>query len=216
MSQVFKPSADTTLRVAFLGVLSFAALSLAAWHAGLSSQPQVGQPVAQPVPFSHKHHVGEVGLDCRYCHTSVEDSSFAGLPPTTTCMTCHSQLFQTAPMLAPIRASLTEHRPIHWRRVHQLPDFVYFNHRIHVHKGVGCSTCHGRVDRMPLTWRAAPLTMGWCLDCHRDPERYLRPRDQVLAMDWQPPPDQRDRGKRLAARYAIHPARLSDCSVCHR
>ncbi len=172
--------------------------------------------MVQPVLFSHKHHVGEVGLDCRYCHVSVEVSSFAGIPPTSTCMTCHSQLFRTVPMLAPVRDSLAWDRSLRWKRVHVLPDFVYFNHGIHVHQGVGCSTCHGPVDRMQLTYRAKPLTMGWCLDCHRAPERYLRPREEVFDMNWRPPRNQLSVGRALAAQYGIKTARLSDCSVCHR
>jgi hypothetical protein len=216
MSQVFRPSADWVLRLAVSGILLVSIGALVAWHQSLASQPPVGQPVEQPVPFSHKHHVSEVGLDCRYCHTSVESSNFAGIPPTTTCMTCHSQLFRTVPMLAPVRRSLAQDQPLHWKRLHQLPDFVYFNHSIHVLKGVGCETCHGPVDEMQLTYRAEPLTMRWCLRCHRAPERYLRPRDHVFDMDWKPQQDQLTLGRELVTRYGIHTDRLTDCSVCHR
>jgi hypothetical protein len=146
----------------------------------------------------------------------VEDSSFAGFPPTHTCMTCHSQIFRTSPMLAPVRDSLAQDRPIRWTRVHDLPDFAYFDHAIHIHKGIGCSSCHGRVDRMQLTAREKPLTMSWCLDCHRAPEQYLRPSDEVFDMDWHPPGDQLAKGKALLARYRIQTGRMTDCSLCHR
>lgn len=199
-----------------MGVLVVIAGTVIAWHASLATQPRLRQPVDQPVPFSHKHHVGEIGIDCRYCHGSVEDSSFAGLPPTHTCMTCHSRLFDTVPMLEPVRLSLAEDRPLRWRRVHDLPDFVFFDHSAHVRQGVGCVTCHGRVDRMPLTFRVEPLTMRWCLDCHREPWPHLRPREQVFAMDWAPPEDRLALGRRLADAYGIHTERLTDCSVCHR
>ena len=216
MAQIFRPGADLTLRLVVLGTVSAVMVGLVVWHASLGSGPGVEAPVDQPVPFSHQHHVAEVGLDCRYCHTSVEESSFAGFPPTHTCMTCHSQLFRTSPMLAPARDSLAQDRPMRWIRVHDLPDFAYFDHAIHIHKGVGCSSCHGPVDRMQLTYRDKPLTMRWCLDCHRAPERHLRPRDQVFAMDWHPPADQAAKGKALLAEYRIHSGRMTDCSVCHR
>ena len=168
----------------------------------------------QPVPFSHKHHVSDDGIDCRYCHTSVEQSSFAGLPPTKTCMNCHSQMWAVAPVLEPLRESLRTGRSIAWTRVHDLPDFVYFNHSIHVHNGIGCSTCHGRVDKMPITWQAEPLRMQWCLDCHRNPARYVRPRDQVFNMAYQPPRNQDVVGAELVKEYHIQS--LTSCSTCHR
>lgn len=216
MAQIFRRSADWLLKLVVAGgVLAVVAVALA-WRGYVASQPPMGQPVKQPVPFSHKHHVKEVGLDCRYCHTSVETSSYAGIPPTTTCMTCHSQLFRTAPMLAPVRRSLAEGRSLGWNRVHLLADFVYFDHSIHLHQGVGCVTCHGPVDEMQLTYRAEPLTMRWCLECHREPERHLRPREHVFDMDWKPPRDQLRLGRELVARYGIDTSRLADCSVCHR
>jgi hypothetical protein len=171
----------------------------------------------QPVPFSHKHHVSDAGIDCRYCHTSVEVSAVAGLPSTKTCMNCHAQLFNQSPMLEPVRQSFRENKPIKWTKVHDLPDFAYFNHSIHISKGIGCSTCHGRVDQMPLMWQTASLQMEWCLDCHRSPERYVRPKDQVFNMEWQPPPDQIQVGRRLVAEYNIRSAgELTSCSICHR
>ncbi|WP_240759229.1 cytochrome c3 family protein [Lichenicoccus roseus] len=178
---------------------------------------RVGIAPEQPVPFSHKHHVGELGLDCRYCHTGVEASASAGLPPTHTCMTCHSQLWTGAAMLAPVRDSLAHDMPLAWVRVNRLPDYVYFNHSIHVAKGVGCSSCHGAIDRMQLTARAQNLSMQFCLDCHRNPAMRLRNPDQVWNTEWMPPADQAARGKALLAQYHIRSgAQLSDCSVCHR
>jgi hypothetical protein len=160
--------------------------------------------------------VGGLGLDCRYCHTSVEQSPVAGLPPTTTCMTCHSQLYTSAAMLAPVRRSLAEHRPIHWNRVHRLPDYVYFDHSIHIAKGIGCSTCHGDVTQMPLTRQAAPLTMSWCLGCHRNPAPHLRPPSAIFDPHWTTPEDQAERGRKLLAHYLIKTEHLTDCSRCHR
>jgi hypothetical protein len=171
----------------------------------------------QPVPFSHKHHVGGEGFDCRYCHTSVETSAFAGIPPTRTCMNCHSQIWADSPMLEPVRESFKTGKPLEWTRVHDLPEFVYFNHSIHVNKGVGCSTCHGRIDLMPLTWQENTLQMEWCVNCHRDPTQVLRPREEVFNMAWQPPADQASRGAKLAKQYGIQPTQvLISCSTCHR
>jgi hypothetical protein len=169
----------------------------------------------QPVPFSHKHHVGGLAIDCRYCHTSVETSAFAGIPSTETCMTCHSQLWTDAPLLAPVRQSLANNQPLRWNRVHDLPDFVFFNHSIHVSKGIGCTTCHGAVDQMPLIRQEHTLYMKWCLDCHRQPERFIRPRDQVFNMAWQPT-NQLLAGPALVHRYHVNTKQLTDCSMCHR
>ena len=173
---------------------------------------------SQPVPFSHQHHVTGLGIDCRYCHTSVEQSSFAGIPPTKTCMNCHSQIWTNAPMLEPVRASYRTGESLRWTRVNQLPDFVYFNHSIHVTKGIGCSTCHGRVDTMPLMYQVNTLYMQWCIDCHRNPERNVRPRDQVFNPTYETPaPNQEEIGSRLVAEYKIKDARnLTDCATCHR
>lgn len=171
----------------------------------------------QPIQFSHKHHAGDDGIDCRYCHSGVETSAKAGLPPTKTCMNCHSVLFNSAGYLEPVRASYRTDESIHWVRVHRLADYVYFNHSIHVAKGVGCSTCHGQVNQMPLMFQASPLQMSWCLDCHRNPENVLRPHDQVFNMDWKAPADQAEIGKKLAVDYKIRTtAELTSCSTCHR
>ena len=169
---------------------------------------------SQPVPFSHKHHVAGIGIDCRYCHTSVEEAAFAGMPATETCMSCHSQIWADSPMLEPVRASFRTDKSLEWTRVHDLPGFVYFNHSIHVRKGFGCATCHGRVDQMPLAWKANTLHMEWCLDCHRNPELYVRPRAEVFNMAYQPPGDQLTLGRKLVNDYRIR--RLTDCSICHR
>jgi hypothetical protein len=170
----------------------------------------------QPVPFSHEHHVHALGIDCRYCHTSVETEGFAGMPPTYTCMSCHSQIWSDSPMLEPVRVSLRERKPLAWTRVHDLPDFVYFHHGIHVQKGVACVSCHGRVDQMPLAWKEEPMTMEWCLNCHRHPERHLRPKEEVFLMDRVPPRDQPSLGRDLIQRYHIEAEQLTNCSVCHR
>jgi cytochrome c peroxidase len=195
----------------------------------------------QPVPFSHQHHVTGLGIDCRYCHTSVETSSFAGIPPTKTCMNCHSQIWTNAQLLEPVRASYRSGESLQWTRVNQLPDFVYFNHSIHITKGVGCNTCHGPVDQMPLMYQQESLQMEWCLGCHRDPGKNLRPRDQVFNMRYQPPSssspvtvddkkfvDQELLGAFLISKYKVRTGKLmtsdgqvsigdiTSCSTCHR
>jgi hypothetical protein len=216
MAQIFHRSTNTFSRFSIFGAV-FLAGALLWLSAAIGRSPWVTQATVtqlQPIQFSHERHVAGNGLDCRYCHTSVEESAVAGIPPTTTCMNCHTQIFADSPYLEPVRASFRSDRSIEWRRVHDLPDFAYFNHSIHVAKGVGCSTCHGRVDRMPLVWQEASLTMEWCLDCHRNPEKYVRPRDQVFAMDYEPPADQLALGHRLVEEYAIR--RLTSCSACHR
>jgi hypothetical protein len=217
MAQIFSRRFTLLLRLGLLGAgLALAALAVAYRVNARSDAPQ-DDPIEQPVPFSHQHHVRDDGIDCRYCHVSVETSAYAGIPPLATCMTCHSQLFNDAPLLAPLRAAYAGGAPLVWNRVHDLPDFVYFDHGIHVAKGIGCSTCHGRVDRMPLVRRVASLDMQWCLGCHRDPEPYLRPREAIFDMTWHAPPDQRARGAELRKRYALRSTReLTDCSTCHR
>ncbi len=173
-----------------------------------------GTFVRQPVPFSHKHHAGDLGIDCRYCHTSVETSSFAGIPSPSTCMHCHSQMWDGAPMLEPVRHAYASAEPLAWVRVHDLPDYVYFDHSIHIAKGIGCASCHGRMDEMPLTRRQAGLQMVWCLNCHRNPERFVRPREEVFNMSWKPSEPQEALGARLVAEYRIE--KKTDCDTCHR
>ena len=219
MSQIFPRSANAIARMSLIGVLSF--LALAGWivftlmrSSWVTKQDEF---VEQPIQFSHLHHVGGEGIDCRYCHTSVEKSSFAGIPPTKTCMNCHSVLWTNAPILEPVRASLRDDQPIHWIRVNDLPDFVYFNHQIHVRQGVGCATCHGPIDKMPLVYQARTLQMEWCLDCHRAPEKYLRPRDQVFNMAYEAPANQLELGLRLKREYNVATKEhMTSCSICHR
>jgi hypothetical protein len=184
----------------------------------------------QPVPFSHQHHVAAIGIDCRYCHTSVETSGFAGIPPTKTCMNCHSQIWTNAAILEPVRESFRSGKSLVWNRVNDLPDFVYFDHSIHINKGVGCNTCHGAVDRMPLTFNHASLQMEWCINCHRNPAKELRPRDQVFNMRYQKPSeeipvmidgkkftDQMNLGKYLVSAYHLRSVLdITSCNTCHR
>ena len=216
MPQIFHRSTNTIAKVSIFGAVFFIA-GLFGLFDEVNRSPWVTQAhVArdQPIQFSHERHVAGNGIDCRYCHTSVEDSSFAGIPPTKTCMNCHSQIFANSPFLEPVRSSFRTGTSIEWTRVDDLPDFVYFNHSIHLHKGIGCTTCHGPVDRMPLMRQEASLQMEWCLDCHRNPEQYVRPRDAVFRADYVKPPDQTELGRRLIAEYQIQ--KLTSCSTCHR
>lgn len=168
----------------------------------------------QPVEYSHALHAGDLGIDCRYCHFTVEKAAQAALPPTSVCMNCHATIRTTSEKLAPIRESFETGLPVHWVRVHDLPDFAYFNHSAHVNAGVGCKECHGRIDRMDKVWQQERLSMGWCLDCHRDPDRHIRPVAQVTNMAWKPDDDPAELGRRLREEREINPS--TDCSTCHR
>jgi hypothetical protein len=219
MAQIFHRSTNTISRVSIYGaVFILAALGYLGW--AITESPyftDVNVPRQQPVPFSHKHHVTDDGIDCRYCHTSVEKSSFAGIPSTDICMTCHSRLWNNSPMLEPVRMSYQTDKSLEWTRVNALPEFAYFDHSIHIHKGVGCTTCHGPIGEMPLTWRAQTLYMRWCIDCHKHPERYVRRREDVFRADYEPPQDQLALGRRLVKEYKIKDAKqLTDCYTCHR
>ncbi len=216
MAQIFRRSTNTIAKVTVLGAVFIVALIAYLLILVFRSDylTEVNVVREQPVQFSHKHHVSGLGIDCRYCHTSVETSSFAGLPSTDTCMSCHREIWAGSPMLEPVRASFRTNTPLKWTRVHDLPDFVYFDHSIHVAKGVGCGTCHGRVDQMPLMWRENTLLMQWCLNCHRAPERYVRPQSAIFQMDWTPPSNQLEVGRQLV--QANHIRRLTDCDTCHR
>lgn len=217
MAQIFHPSTNTLSKVSIFGAVFILGGVAWVWDAVNRSPYTTRQNVvrSQPVPFSHKHHVAGLGLDCRYCHSSVEESAFAGIPPTKTCMGCHSQVWTEAENLQPVRDSWRSGESIEWTRVYDLPDFVYFDHSIHIAKGVGCASCHGEVDEMPLMWQESPMTMGWCLSCHRDPEPQLRPREHVFDMQWERPATGADElGARLAAEY--HVRSLTNCSICHR
>ena len=221
MAQIFRPSADIWLRLTV--VLVFLAVFAGGFFAtGLARSSYAtgqGWPINQTVPFSHKHHVGELGIDCRYCHVDVERGPKAGIPPTYTCMTCHSQLWTGAPMLAPVRDSLASGQPLVWTRVSKLPGYVYFDHQIHISRGVPCVECHGRVDQMALTYRGHALEMRFCLTCHRNPAPHLKPPDQVTRMDWSDwdaLPAHRLYGPAAMQRFHIDPAKLTNCGVCHR
>lgn len=215
MGQIFHQGIGLYAKLALLGLVIVIGAACFAWRGVVTDPHRIAEPVNQPVPFSHKHHVDDVGLDCRFCHTGVESSAFAGIPPVSTCMTCHSQLFTDAAMLQPVRDSWNGKGELRWNRVNQLPDFVYFNHSIHIAKGVGCESCHGRVDQMPLTRRVATLNMSWCLDCHRAPQNYLRPREHVFDMGWHAE-NQQQLGLDLVRKYQINTSRMTDCSLCHR
>jgi hypothetical protein len=214
MAQIFHRSANTLSRVTIFGAIFIAGLVL--WVVGgIVRSPYFtnqGVQQQQPVQFSHQHHVAGLGIDCRYCHTSVEQSSFAGIPPISTCMNCHSQIWTNAQILEPVRASYASGKPLVWNRVHRLPDFVKFNHSIHVAKGIGCASCHGRVDRMNLMYQASPLTMEWCLSCHRAPEKFVRPKSEVFNMEYRAV-NQKELGPRLVEEYAIR--KMTSCSTCH-
>ncbi len=230
--QIFHRSSNAIARASILAVALIAGLALYVIleldRSPYVTYEKVARP--QPVPFSHQHHVAGLGIDCRYCHTSVENSNFAGIPPTKTCMNCHSQIWTNAALLEPVRDSFRTGHSLVWTRVNDLPDYVYFNHSIHINKGVGCNTCHGPVDRMPLMYNNASLRMEWCLDCHRAPDKYLRPRDQVFNMRYQQPSndqplsldgqeftDQRTLGKYLIQKHNLRTvADITSCSTCHR
>ncbi|MBV9579927.1 MAG: cytochrome c3 family protein [Chloroflexi bacterium] len=216
MAQVFNPSTNSLARVTLWGsllgaVVLFSVLEL---YARSTYATDVGKPVDQPVPFSHQHHVMDDGIDCRYCHTTAESSAFAGIPSTQVCMNCHSEVWAQSPTLQPVFDSFQSGQPIQWNRVTNLPEFVYFDHSAHVTKGVGCSTCHGRVDEMPLTFKTQTMQMSFCLECHEDPKRFVRPEDQVFNMAWTPPADQDTLGQELVQMYHIQ-SKIS-CDTCHR
>ncbi len=232
MSQIFHRSTNSLSRATIFGAV-FIVAALGWLVYAIQGSPYVtyaGVRKPQPVPFSHQHHVTGLGIDCRYCHTSVENSSFAGIPPTKTCMNCHSQIWTNAKLLEPVRASYRSGESLQWTRVNQLPDFVFFNHSIHVTKGVGCNTCHGPVDQMPLMYQAESLQMEWCLGCHRAPQNHLRPRDQVFNMRYQQPSstnpievdgksytDQVALGTALVKKYGVRSVMdITSCSTCHR
>jgi hypothetical protein len=216
MSQIFHHSTNTLSKVSIFGAVFIVAgivwLTLEVNRSSYVTRAHEAR--SQPVPFSHAHHVGGLGVECRYCHTSVDKSAFAGIPPTKTCMNCHSQIWAQSPTLEPVRASLRNDTSIEWVKVHDLPDFAYFNHSAHVNKGVGCSTCHGRVDQMPLVWQEKSLQMEWCLECHRTPERFLRPKSEVYNIAYEPPANQLELGRTLVKDYNVKPQ--VTCTTCHR
>jgi formate-dependent nitrite reductase cytochrome c552 subunit len=233
MAQIFHRSANSLSRLSMLAVVVVVTVLLGvAWEtqrAPFVTYQHVAE--SQPVPFSHQHHNAGLGIDCRYCHTSVEQSSFAGIPPTKTCMNCHSQIWTNAALLEPVRESYRTGKSLMWTKVTYLPDFVYFNHSIHVNKGVGCASCHGPVNKMPLMYQESSMRMEWCLSCHRAPEKFLRPRDQVFNMDYQEPSsahpvqladgskftDQIELGSALKTQYHVRTVEdMTSCNTCHR
>ncbi len=189
-------------------------VTILVWFGFSPKALEVGYQPEQPVPYSHALHVGQLGLDCRYCHTSVEVAAKASIPPTQTCMNCHSNVRTNSEKLIPIRESFATGMPVEWIRVHDLPDYVYFDHSAHVRRGVGCVSCHGRIDTMEVVYKAEPLSMGWCLDCHRNPEQHLRPVEFVTQLDWVPEKDQLALGTELREINDIDPPQ--DCNTCHR
>jgi hypothetical protein len=215
MAQVFKPRSNTYARLslAVVGLLAGGGFHFLYAFNTLAYVTGNREAVEQPVQFSHKHHNGELGIDCRYCHTQVEETAFAGIPPTQICMNCHAQIWKDAPILEPVRASWRTGESLEWTRVHDLADFAYFNHAAHLAKGVGCASCHGDVTQMNLTYSVAPLSMGWCLDCHRNPELAVRPKDKLFDTTWKAD-DQVALGRKLVDEYHVEPR--TDCSTCHR
>lgn len=222
MPQIFHHSTNTLAKLSIFGAVFMLLAAMWVLAEINRSSYNTGQFIEreQPVQFSHKHHVGDDGIDCRYCHTSVETSNSAGMPSTQTCMNCHSQIWADSPYLAPIRESYKTGVPIEWTRVHDLPDYVYFNHSIHVAKGVGCSSCHGQVDNMPLVYQASSLQMEWCLACHREPERFVRPKDKVFDMKWRVENKSNEElaeGRQWVKDYDVKDSRIiTSCSTCHR
>jgi hypothetical protein len=215
LAQIF-PRAINRLPLAIAAVLRRVppAAGAGVWYFFSPQFTDVGYQPTQPVPYSHRLHAGEMGIDCRYCHVTVETSPIANVPPTQTCMNCHRVVLRDSPLLAPIRESAASGRPMRWNRVHKLPDYVYFEHRAHVNAGVGCVSCHGRIDKMDVVEQKQPLSMSWCLDCHRNPQPNLRPHAEITNMNWAPPRDPAVRQKQLAAMRAVSPP--VDCSGCHR
>ena len=222
MPQIFHHSTNFLAKLSIFGTIFILLAAMWVLAEINRSSYNTGQFIErqQPVQFSHKHHSGDDGIDCRYCHTSVEVAASAGMPSTQTCMSCHTQIWADSPYLEPVRESWRTGRPIEWTRVHDLPDYAYFNHSIHVAKGVGCSTCHGRIDEMPAVYQAASLQMEWCLACHRNPEKFVRPKEEVFNMEWRQENRTKEeiaRGGELVKSYHIQDAyTLTSCSTCHR
>jgi hypothetical protein len=216
MPQVFRRSSNTLARVSIAGIVLVAVGAIGLLMAVDRSDynTDVGVAKEQPVMFSHRHHVSGLGIHCAYCHTSVEVSAFAGIPPTHTCMSCHSQIWVNSPMLEPVRESYRTGQSLEWNRVHDLPEFVFFNHSIHLKKGIGCTSCHGPVGEMNLMYKQHSLQMQWCLDCHREPEKFVRPRSEIFNPDYRQPADQAELGRKLVVEYGVR--KLVDCYTCHR
>lgn len=219
MAQFFNKSANNIARISIVAGVVLAGVAGFAYTIIARSSYLTGRYVEkqQPVQFSHKHHVGDDGIDCRYCHQTVETTASAGMPSTQTCMNCHSQLFADQPYLEPVRASFRDNKPIEWERVHDLPEYTYFNHSIHIAKGVGCSTCHGPIDNMPAVYQENTLQMEWCIACHRAPEKFIRPKSEIFNMQWSDGDIDTDEREKLKADYRIRSKEMmTSCSTCHR
>jgi hypothetical protein len=217
LSLVFTPQADAWLRRAAVGLILTAVLGVAGlYYYGPPEYTRVGYAPIQPLPFSHAQHVGQLGMSCLYCHSSVEESPSAKVPPTQTCMNCHQEIKANSPLLAAVRRSWTSGEPIPWVKVHQTPDYVYFNHAVHVRRGIGCVSCHGRIDEMSVVVHDKPLSMGWCLDCHRHPEEHLRPIEEVTNLAWQPSQGRSQRESGLLLKDELRIRAPEQCSGCHR
>ena len=219
MAQIFNKSANNIAKISMIMVVVLAGGAFLAYTQIARSSYLTWRylEVQQPVQFSHKHHVGDDGIDCRYCHQTVETTASSGMPPTQTCMNCHSQLWADSPYLEPVRASYRDNKPIEWERVHKLPEYAYFNHSIHVAKGVGCSTCHGQIDNMPAVYQENTLQMEWCLQCHRNPEQFIRPKSEIFNMQWQDSNLNSAERAKLKIDYKIRSKEMmTSCSTCHR
>ena len=214
MPQLF-PKKANSLPLLSLGasLLGGVLLVFLVWYYFSPEFKVVGYQPEQPVPYSHQTHVGQLGMDCQYCHSNVESAKHANVPATETCMTCHSQIRTNSPELQPVRESWAQKEPIEWTKVHHLPDYAHFSHAAHVNKGVGCETCHGRIDQMEVVSQAEPLSMGWCLDCHRQPEKYLRPNDEITTMGYTQPASFIERNLERIRDQGIQPP--TNCSACH-
>jgi len=219
MAQIFHRGANNVAKISIVVAILLAGGAFFVYTQIARSSYLTGTFVEkqQPVQFSHKHHVGDDGIDCRYCHTSVETSASAGIPPTQTCMNCHTQIWADSPYLEPVRESYRTNTPIEWERVHDLPEYAYFNHSIHVAKGVGCSTCHGQIDNMPAVFQENTLQMEWCLSCHREPEKFIRPKSEIYNMQWSDGDLSAEERTQLKTDYRIRSKEmLTSCSTCHR
>jgi hypothetical protein len=216
MGPLFRPKHNTLAQISlFVAAAGAAGVPLGLMlYARTPYARGMQDPVEQPIQFDHRHHTRDEGIDCRYCHNTVDRSPAAGIPATQLCLNCHSQVWNKSPLLEPVRESFFKNTPIKWNRVYQVPEFVYFNHSIHVNKGVGCVSCHGRVDQQPAVEKATPLTMGWCLECHRRPEANIRPLEEVTNMEWQPQGDPEEAGRLQAAKNNVHTR--TSCTTCHR
>jgi hypothetical protein len=219
MAQLFHRSANNIAKISMIMAVVLGGVAFFVYMQLSRSSYVTNQylEIQQPVQFSHKHHTGDDGIDCRYCHTAVETSYSAGIPPTQTCMNCHSQIWADSPYLEPVRASFRENKPIEWQRVHDLPEYVYFNHSIHVAKGVGCSSCHGDVANMPAVYQENTLQMEWCLSCHRAPEKFIRPLSEITNTKWDVNTLSDEERLKLKEEYRIRNTdMLTSCSTCHR